>query len=510
MRAVIYARFSSDRQTEDSISAQFRACEDYAAHKGLEIIDRYADEAISGREEKTDLRREYRRMLKDAEAGRFDIILIHKYDRVARSLREHVRLDERLEQLGVQLIAVAQELGSSKEAKITRSLMWTMSEYYSDNLAEETRKGHRETALKALHNGGYAPFGYDVKEQKYVVNDFEAAYVRKMFNCALNREGFKELIEEMQRAGIKGKRGKPIKYPQVYSILRNEKYTGVYLYSMNEEKERDARHSKPNAIRIEDALPAIIDKKQFEEVQKIMSERKQVGRNITEYLCSGLVYCSCGAKMHGFTSRKKGHEYHYYKCSAVCGVPLVHMEEVDSVALDYAYDMLSDPTQQTVSDVLQIYRSHKSDFERGFYENTRKHIAERETEYDNLMKNLSAGVLPPEILQEIGQRMKDLKEEIAALKEAKPPEDLTVETVRGWMQSLREVPPEKAVHLMIERITVTTENDKTAYNVETTLQAVLENCIAGEGNIDFLKKHLPMLFTFNRSFLRSIVLSLAV
>lgn len=81
-------------------------------------------------------------------------------------------------------------------------------------------------------------------------------------------------------------------------MLRNEKYTGVYVYSLKQEKNRADRRTKPNAIRIENALPIIIDKAQFDEVQKIMNERKQSGKK-AEYLCSGLIYCECGAKMHG-------------------------------------------------------------------------------------------------------------------------------------------------------------------------------------------------------------------
>ena len=104
-----------------------------------------------------------------------------------------------------------------------KALMWSMSEYYSDNLANETKKGHRETALKGLHNGGVAPFGYDVVDQKYVINDLEAAYVKKMFECAIDRKGFKALIEEMKAQGIKGKRGKELKYRRFmkYYGMRN-------------------------------------------------------------------------------------------------------------------------------------------------------------------------------------------------------------------------------------------------------------------------------------------------
>ena len=231
MNAVIYARYSSDKQSEDSIEAQIRACREYAAKHDFNVLSVYADEAISG---KTANRAQYQKMLRDCNKGLFDTILIHKYDRIARNLGEHVNLEMKLREKGITLIAVAQDFGNTKEAKIMRALMWSLSEYYLDNLSSETKKGHKETALKGLHNGGYAPFGYDVVNQTYIINELEAGYVKRIFDAALNREGFTSLIDEMDKAGIRGKRGKPIKYPQIYEMLRNEKYTGVYTYSQEE------------------------------------------------------------------------------------------------------------------------------------------------------------------------------------------------------------------------------------------------------------------------------------
>ncbi|MEY8420997.1 recombinase family protein [Oscillospiraceae bacterium 44-5] len=229
--AVIYARYSSDKQDEASIEAQVRACREYAASKGYAVLEVYADEAVSGKGSKTASRKAYQKLLRDVNKGRFDTILIHKYDRVARNLGEHVNLEKKLKDRAVELIAVAQDFGSSVEAKIMKTLMWSLSEYYLDNLSNETKKGHRETTMKAKHNGGYAPFGYDVVNQEYVVNELEAGYVRKIFDAAANREGFTAIIEELAAAGITGKRGKPIKYTQIYEMLRNEKYTGTYIYT---------------------------------------------------------------------------------------------------------------------------------------------------------------------------------------------------------------------------------------------------------------------------------------
>ena len=474
--AVIYARYSSDKQTEDSIEAQVRACREYAAAKGYNIVDVYADEAISGKGSRTAARAKYQKMLRDCRKGTFNTILIHKYDRIARNLGEHVNLTSKLSEMGIILIATAQDFGTSNEAKIMRTLMWSLSEYYIDNLANETRKGLKENALKAQHNGGYAPFGYDVVNKQYVINDLEASYVRRIFNAALNREGFSDIITELSERGITGKRGKPIKYTQIYEMLRNEKYTGVYVYSTEEEHNRADRRTKPNAIRIENALPVIIDRAQFDEVQKIMNERKQTGKK-ANYLCSGLVYCECGAKMHGMKSKRKGHTYYYYYCSKRCGAPVVRMSEVDETAKKYLYTLLSEENQQRITTALREYKGAEKERIADFNAILKKKIDEKQKQYDTLMGNLASGVLPAEVVADIGVEMKTLKEEIECLKATEPPKDYTVEQIKMWLQSLKDNPDETAIRLLIKRIDI---KNKTEINIQSTLNSVL--CETGCGS----------------------------
>lgn len=154
MKAAIYTRFSSDNQTELSTQAQVRACTEFANGNGMDIYRIYSDEAISGTEEKTNQRAQYQAMLADAKQHRFEVLLIHKYDRVARSHEEHVRLSKMMEKEKIPIIAVAQNFGPSIEGDFAKQMMWVLSEYYSKNLSKEVRKGHREIALKGLHNGG--------------------------------------------------------------------------------------------------------------------------------------------------------------------------------------------------------------------------------------------------------------------------------------------------------------------------------------------------------------------
>lgn len=469
MKSVIYARYSSDKQTEDSIEAQLRACNEYVATNGLSVVGLYTDEAISGKGSKTASRVQYQKMLRDCGRGMFQTILIHKYDRVARNLGEHVNLEKKLHDKGIELMAVAQNFGSSNEAKIMRTLTWAMSEYYLDNLSDEVKKGHKETALRGLHNGGVAPFGYDVVEQAYVINELEAEYVKRIFMAAANRQGYTDIILEMDERGIKGKRGKAIKYTQIYEMLRNIKYTGVYVYSSQEETRRGDRRQKPNAIRIENALPVIIDNNLFLEVQRIMDERKQTG-NKAGYLCSGLVYCQCGAKMHGMKSKRKGHEYHYFYCSKKCGAPVVRMEEVDSAAIKYLKELLSPDNQHIIAAALRQYHAGESNRVEDFNKILKKKVSDKQREYDALMGNLKAGTLPPKVVESIGQQMQELQEEIEALQETPPPHDFTVDQITAWLEALKAAADEKAIHLLIKRIDI---NNKTDVSITSTLTSVL-------------------------------------
>ena len=467
-KAVIYARYSSDIQRGESIAAQVRACAEYAATKGMTITGQYVDEAVSGKGSQTAQRRQYQKMLRDSSRGLFSVVLVHKYDRLARSLAEHVTLEKKLHDKGVQLVAVAQDFGNTPESKIVKTLMWSLSEYFLFNLAGEVRKGHKETAIAGKHNGGMGPFGYRIVDQKYIIDPLEAEYVRRMFDAAQSGTGFRALIEEMAARGIRGRYGKPIKYTQIYEILHNEKYFGTYVYSPEKEKTRADQRTKPNAIRVPGAVPAIIAEAQYREVQKIMEQRKHAGRK-ANYLCSGLIYCSCGAKMHAI---KSGGKYPYFYCSQKCGAPNVKMEAVDDAAVKYLKELLSPVNQEDIASAIRLYQSNEGNRLQAFFGALKKRVAEKRKQYNALMDNLKAGALPAAVLAEIGAEMEALKAEIDALENAQPPEDFTTDTIKAWLESIKAAPDENAVRLLIERIEV---NEKTDFNIFSTLKSVLGN-----------------------------------
>ena len=158
--------------------------------------------------------------------------------------------------------------------------------------------------------------------------------------------------------------------------------------------------------------------------------------------------------MHGMKSKRKGHEYQYYYCSARCGAPVVHMEEVDTAAINYLRDLLSPDNQKRIADAMRNYKAGEEDRIKDFKAILNRKIREKQNEYDSLLKNLSGGVLPPDVLEDIGNKMHDIKAQIEVLKATEPPKDYTVEQIKAWLESLKKQPDRDAVRLLIERIDV--------------------------------------------------------
>ena len=259
-------------------------------------------------------------------------------------------------------------------------------------------------------------------------------------------------------------------------LFRNEKYTGAYLYSETQEKKRADIRTKPNAIRIEGGMPAIVDRNTFEGVQIIMSERKHVGRP-SEYLCSGLVYCPCGSKMHALISNRRGTPYYYYHCPAKCGFGTVRMDAIDAAAKGYLEDLLSPDNQLAIAAAMRQYSAEEKGRIKDFNDAINRQIKEKQQQYDSLMSTLAAGTLPADVIADVGERMQAIKDEIAALHEAEPPKDFTTAQIGTWLDAVKNAADEKSMHLFIERIDVITKTD---FDMQSTLKSVLGTIGSGD------------------------------
>jgi len=306
--AVIYARFSSDMQREESIEAQVRACREYAARNHIEIVGEYIDRSLSAT---TDRRPEFQRMVRESSNGDFTLVIVHKLDRFARNRYDSAHYKHQLKRCGVALRSVLENIDGSPESVIMESVLEGMAEYYSLNLARETEKGKRENALKGKHVGGKPPLGYDVDSdtRMLVINPHEAQAVRLIFSMYLDGFSYNQIIDTLNERGFSTKIGNQFLRNSLHAILNNPKYTGVYTYSRSASKDADGKrnsHSykdEEDIIRVEDALPALVSKGDFDRVQERMKDRKYKTasyRAKRTYLLSGKIQCGeCGTTYVG-------------------------------------------------------------------------------------------------------------------------------------------------------------------------------------------------------------------
>lgn len=202
-------------------------------------------------------------------------------------------------------------------------------------------KGLKENALKCLHNGGSPGFGYDVDEaQHIVVNPEEAKLVVMIYSMYLSGYSCRNIADTLNADGEHTKTGKPFTKNYVFRIIKNEKYTGVYVYNRAEGRGYDHKQntyrSKPpeEIIRIDDGIPAIISKEIWQAAQDRRSSI-MLRNTKTMYLLSGKIRCGeCGSMMSGFIRKRSNAElFHAYTCKSLkseCN----NLKEIDKDSLE--------------------------------------------------------------------------------------------------------------------------------------------------------------------------------
>lgn len=359
-RAVAYARFSSDLQREESIEAQTRAIQQYCDANGFVLLTVFADRGISGTSDK---RPEFQKMISTATKGDVDAVIVHKLDRFARNRYDSAFYKNILKKNNVKLISVLENLQDSPESVILDSVIEGMNEYYSLNLSREVRKGLQENALECKVTGGPPALGYSVDRntQKYIINEYEAEAVRLIFRMYLEGYSYTEIIDTLNTKGYRTRRGIPFAKNSLYAILRNERYTGVYIYvkdSTKNPKGKYVRHGEydPDAvIRIPGGIPAIISEDDFHRVQAKTKERQHKAAKFSakqEYLLSGKIYCGeCGSPYAG-NSRKPRPDhplYISYKCTrrnqrdTRCNNPEINRDKLERLVLERLSEVLFNP-----------------------------------------------------------------------------------------------------------------------------------------------------------------------
>jgi len=299
--AVIYARFSSHAQNEQSIEGQLRVCHEYAEREGYTVVGEYIDRALTGRSAD---RPDFQRMIADAKKRAFEFVIVYKLDRFARNRYDSAIYKNALKKAGVKVLSAMENIGDNPESIILEAVLEASAEYYSVDLSQKIKRGRRDSAAKGKFVGGGIPAGYKSINGTLVLDEDKAPMMKYAFEQYAAGVPKKEIIDELNARGFRNSKGKPYGASAFARALQSEKYIGVLDQC---------------GIRIEGGCPALIDKATFNKVQaRIKENRRKGARNKAkvEYLLSGKLFCGhCGSSMQGVSGTgKSGDRWYYYYC----------------------------------------------------------------------------------------------------------------------------------------------------------------------------------------------------
>ena len=437
MTAVIYARYSSDNQREESIEGQIRECTAYAEKNGVTVIKHYIDRALSA---KTDNRPDFQQMIKDSEKRLFDIVLVWKLDRFARNRFDSAHYEYLLERNHVKLVSATEPISEGPAGIMVKSMLTGMAEYYSAELSEKVVRGMTENVLKGKYNGGTVPIGFKVDEEKFFqIDPLKAPFVVEAFQKYDDGASMKEIMNWLNDSGVTTNRNQKFTYNSVWKLLSNRRYIGE-------------NHFKD--IVMPDSIPAIVDKELFDCVQaKIEKNRRAPAHHKAEddYLLTTKLFCGmCGAMMFGEcgTGRNKV-VHHYYKCATAkrfktCKKKTVRKEWLEDLVVAETMKLIQDDAviDAIVAEVMEL-----QDQENTTLPLLEKQMREVENGIENMLNAIQAGVLTNSTksrLEKLEAQQKELEIRIAEEKIARP--RLSENQVRFWLTRFRKLDPNVKSH----------------------------------------------------------------
>jgi len=381
---VIYARYSDNKQTENSIEGQLKTCKEFAKIQGYTIIREYIDRAQSGR---TDNRYQFRKMMVDSSKHQFDGVLVYALDRFGRDIIQTLTNEAKLKENGVVLLSATEENKNSPSGRLNRNMHMAFAQYYSEELAQKVKRGLEIKAGQTIFLGGPVPLGYKFENKHYVIDETTAPIVREIFQRYAEGWSYSELAEDLNKRGIRTSTGALFNKNSFFVILHNRRYLGIYRYKM-----------KKQLIEVPGAIPQIIDEKLFNEVAAKMELNRQApGRNRAkaEYLLTQKMYCGyCHTMMIGHSSNKvskNGVIYNYYRCKDAggkrpCKKKMIQKDYIEDVVVRECKKLLTPANIRRIAkEVMLMAQSDEAVTTMQYYESS---IKQKKRELNNQMVSL--------------------------------------------------------------------------------------------------------------------------
>ena len=396
MDVVLFLRYSSNAQNEQSIEGQQRECEKFCKQNKYRIVGTYIDRATSASKD-LEKRVNFLRMIKDSEKRQFQGVVVYSLDRFSRDRYVTATYKHKLKQNGVKLISATEHLSDSPESIILESVLEGMAEFYSKELSQKVTRGMHETALKGNSCGGTINLGYKIENKKYVIDPVYAPIVKEAFDRYAKGETVAQIYRSFEERGIRTKKGGKFNKNSFRQMFGNRRYIGEYKYK---------------DIVIPGGMPALIDEETFEAVQKRLKRNAKAparGRATTDYLLSMKLFCGhCGGLMIGISSTSHtGAKHYYYSCSTrkyenACTKKHVRKDDIERAV---AEDALASITPELIEEIADMaMKAQEEDIKKdSVIPALKAELTETEHSLTNLIRLIENGANSPTLVNRINE-----------------------------------------------------------------------------------------------------------
>lgn len=435
--AVIYARYSSDRQNDMSIDGQIAECRKFAESHDMIIVQEYIDRAFTAT---TDKRPEFLRMIEESKNKEFEIILVYQLDRFARNKDDSGYYKKILRENGVKVVSAMERIAEDSSGVITEGMLEIVADWYSKQLSEKVTRGLRQRAELKKYPGGVMTYGYAADAEGYYILDPERApVVKELFERVSHGETIQSVMDDFNMRGIKTTKNKPFVKNSLQHILRNERYKGIYIF---------------DDIRIPDGMPRIISDELFDDVQTILDRNKHRGRRRPkeeDYILTGKLFCGkCKSPMLGTsgTSGSRGTIHRYYSCKCAphkCDKKNVRKETIEKLIVSECQNLITDSMIDKLVEAVAIANS--KDQESIEIIRLRKDIKATDQKIEKLLTKIEDGADSDRLIERLKQREQDLKTLKAQLKaEERKQRIMDTDIVRRILKEMQKVRIEEPQH----------------------------------------------------------------
>lgn len=398
----------------------------------MTVINEYCDRAISG---KTDNRPSFQRLIKDSEKGQFEAVIMYTLDRFARNRYDSAIYKAKLKKHGVRVFYAKQPMPDTPEGIILESVLEGYAEYYSENLSRNIKRGLKENALQCIATGGAGvALGYTVGEdRKYKIDPVGAKIVQEVFEMYADGMSATQIINVCNERGYKTSRGNPFNKNSLRTMLKNDKYIGVYRFM---------------DVVVEGGVPAIISKELFDKVQaKLQHNFTARARNKAkeDYLLTTKLFCGhCGSPMVGESGTSKTGKLHfYYKCidrkrKHVCTKKVEKKDWIEELVTRFTVqEVLTDENiDRIATKAMEIIEKESADTT--YLEGLQNELKEVQKKIKNIMTAIEQGIITSttkDRLEELESEKNEIEGRIAREEIKKPL--LTKERIVYWLLSFK-------------------------------------------------------------------------